>query len=497
MKNESIDTKMNNIITALGSSAPIKLKYISLGKDPSTSIQGAIIYIDGLVDKTIINRDILNPLMIELRCSILLNSDTPSFLCSNYITADCTIIKGNTEEVYKQVKNGNTLLVLENLEEYVIIDTTGGATRVISDPVNETTLRGSRSGFVENLEINISLIRRNIKDSNLSIEKLIVGRRSQTDLALVYIKDLVNTEALDDLRERINAIDVDSITGTGQLQEFLNENPYSIFPMCMSTERPDRIIPGIMEGRIAIIINGSPFVLTLPSLFIEFFHTVEDYNENAIVSNFIRLLRFLSVLLVITLPSIYLTLIKYNGELIPIEFVVPVVQSRIGISLSPFMEILILEILMELLREGGLRLPSKIASTLSIVGGIIIGNAAVQSRMVSPTTLLVIGITIIASFVVPSVDMSISIRMLRFPMLFLANSMGIMGIATGYTLLILHLSSLENFGVPYMEFNKNDLKDTFIRAPLWKMNVRPSIISDRNKKRQTNFRKKFRRKNDE
>ncbi|MGK0467095.1 MAG: spore germination protein KA [Clostridium sp.] len=146
MKNESIDTKMNNIITALGSSAPIKLKYISLGRDPS--IQGAIIYIDGLVDKTTINRDILNPLMIELRCSIPLNNDTPSFLCSNYITADCTIIKDNIEEVYNQVKNGNTLLILENLEEYVIINTTGGATRVISDPVNETTLRGSRSGFV-------------------------------------------------------------------------------------------------------------------------------------------------------------------------------------------------------------------------------------------------------------------------------------------------------------------------------------------------------------
>ena len=221
---------------------------------------------------------------------------------------------------------------------------------------------------MENLEVNISLLRRNIKDSNLSIEKLVVGRRTQTDLALVYIKDLVNTEALDELRERINAIDVDSITGTGAFQEFIDENPYSPFPMCLATERPDRVTPDIMEGRIAIILNGSPFVLTLPSVFVEFFHTVEDYNERTISANFIRLLRFLSVLLVITLPSIYLTLIKYNGELIPVEFVVPVVQSRIGISLSPFMEILILEILMEILREGGLRLPSKIASDFKYSG---------------------------------------------------------------------------------------------------------------------------------
>jgi len=235
----------------------------------------------------------------------------------------------------------------------------------------------------------------------------------------------------------------------------------------------------------------------MPSVFIEFFHTTEDYNEKTISANFIRLIRILSVLLVITLPSVYLTLIKYNAELIPVEFVIPVVQSRIGISLSPFMEILILEILMEILREGGLRLPSKIAQTLSIVGGIIIGNAAVQSNMVSPTTLLVIGITVIASFAVPTIDMSLSTRLLRFPMLFLANNMGIMGIATGYTFLIIHLSSLENFGVPYMAFNKDDLKDSFIRAPLWKMNARPSIISDRNKKRQTNFRDKFKRRKDE
>lgn len=464
MKDESIDFKINNIKNALGISAPIKVKQISIGKDPS--IQGAIIYIDGLVDKNIINRDILNPLMIQIQSSIELNNDTTRFLCSNYITAECSFIKGNTEQVSKNIKNGNTLLLIENIEEYVIIDTNGGALRAVSDPMNETSLRGSRDGFVENLEVNISLLRRNIKDPSLSIEKLVVGRRTQTDLALVYIKDLVNTEALDELRIRINAIDVDSVTGMGALQEYIDENPYSIFPMCLATERPDRVTPNIMEGRIAVILNGSPFVLTLPSVFIEFFHTVEDYNERTLYANFIRVLRFISVLLVITLPSVYLTLIKYNCELIPVEFVVPVVQSRIGISLSPFMEILILEILMEILREGGLRLPSKIAQTLSIVGGIIIGNAAVQSNMVSPTTLLVIGITIIASFAVPTVDMSVSIRLLRFPMLFLANSMGIMGIATGYTLLIIHLSSLENFGVPYMVFNKDDLKDTFIRIPI-------------------------------
>ncbi|MBU3178693.1 spore germination protein [Clostridium estertheticum] len=495
MKNESINSKINNMINVLGPSAPIKFKNIAIGKNPS--IQGAIIYIDGLVDKNVINRDILNPLMLQIHTSITLDNNTSRFLCSNYITAECSFIKDDTTQVSKEIKNGNTLFIIENIEEYIIIDTTGGEIRKISDPTNEISLRGSRDGFVENLEVNISLLRRKIKDSNLSIEKFVVGRRTQTDLALVYIKDLVDTEVLDELKKRINAVNVDSITGIGILLEFIDENPYSIFPMALATERPDRVTANIMEGRIALILNGTPFVVTVPSVFIEFFHTVEDYNEKTISANFIRLLRILTVLLVITLPSVYLTLIKYNAELIPVQFVIPIVQSRIGISLTPFMEILILELLMEILREGGLRLPSKIAQTVSIVGGIIIGNAIVESKMVSPTTLLVVGITVVASFVVPAVDMSLSIRLLRFPMLFLANAMGIMGIATGFTFLIIHLSSLENFGVPYMDFKKDDLKDTFTRSPLWKMNSRPSIVSGQNNKRQNNFRYKFRRKKDE
>jgi len=248
MKIENIDSKINSILNILGPSAPIKVKNIAIGKNPS--IKGAIIYIDGLVDKNIINRDILNTLMIQIPSSITLNSDTPNFLCSNYITAECSFIKGNTEEVSKKIKNGNTLLLIENIEDYTMINTAGGKIREISDPTAETSLRGARDGFVENLEVNISLLRRKIKDSNLSIEKLVVGRRTQTDLALVYIKDLVDIEVLDEIRERINAVDVDSITGTGILEEFIDENPYSIFPMYLATERPDRVTSNIMEGKI-------------------------------------------------------------------------------------------------------------------------------------------------------------------------------------------------------------------------------------------------------
>ena len=226
----------------------------------------------------------------------------------------------------------------------------------------------------------------------------------------------------------------------------------------------------------------------------QFFQAVEDYTERTVISSFVRLLRIFAAVLVITLPSFYLTLIKFNVELIPIKFVTPIVQSRVGIALTPFLEILAMELVVEFLREGGLRLPTKIAQTLSLVGGIIIGDTAIQSKMVSPTTLLVVGVTVISTFLIPNYDMSLSIRILRFPMLMLANIMGIFGIAVGWFLILVHLSSLDSLGVPYFEFHKSDLKDTFIRAPLWKMNKRPEGIPNQDSIRQTDFRNKFKKK---
>jgi len=239
-----------------------------------------------------------------------------------------------------------------------------------------------------------------------------------------------------------------------------------------------------MEGKIAVLLQGTPFIFTVPTLFIEFFQTVEDYYERTIIANVLRLLRILSVFIVIFLAPIYLTLLKFNTEMIPIDFVVPIVRSRTGIPLTPFIEILVLELLVEILREGGLRLPSKIAQTISIVGGIIISDAAIEAGVVSPTTLLVVGIATISSFLIPIHEMSYTIRLLKFPMLILANLMGIFGIATGFIILMIHLLSLRSFGVPYLTFYKSDLKDFLIRAPLWQMNRRPTAIPNSNNIRQ-------------
>ncbi|MBX4261430.1 spore germination protein [Clostridium estertheticum] len=492
MENGDLNGNIDLISNGLGKQSPIVVKHFYIGSDQP--LEAAIIYVNGITNKDIIDRDILNPLMIHIRENLNGRANIGDYLCKRYISMSNTLVESDLNGVVNHLKRGKTAVLINGTLEVIIADTTGGVQRAIMEPMNETAAKGPRDGFVENLEVNISLIRRKVKDKNLNIELFNVGSRLQSDLAMVYIEDVVDKDVLEELKKRIEAIDLDAVLSAGKLEQYIEDYAYTVFPQAYSTERPDRAIGNMLEGRIVLIIEGTPMVLVYPAIFMQFFQAVEDYTERTVVSSFVRLLRILAAIIIITLPSIYLTLIKFNVELIPIKFVTPIVQSRVGIALTPFLEIIAMELVVEFLREGGLRLPTKIAQTLSLVGGIIIGDTAIQSKMVSPTTLLIVGITVITTFLIPNYDMSLSIRMLRFPMLVLANIMGIFGIAVGWFLILVHLSSLDSLGVPYFEFHKSDMKDTFIRAPLWKMNKRPEGIPNSDSIRQKDFRNKFKKK---
>ncbi|MBU3214438.1 spore germination protein [Clostridium estertheticum] len=492
MKNGDLNVNIDLIRNGLGKQSPIVVKHFYIGTDQP--LEAAIIYVNGIANKDIIDRDILNPLMIHIGENLNGRANIGDYLCKRYISMSNTLVESDLNGVVDHLKRGKTAVLINGALEVIIADTTGGVQRAIMEPMNETAAKGPRDGFVENLEVNISLIRRKVKDKNLTIELFNVGSRLQSDLAMVYIDDIVDKNVLKELKKRIEAIDLDAVLSAGKLEQYIEDYAYTVFPQAYSTERPDRAIGNMLEGRIVLIIEGTPMVLIYPAIFMQFFQAVEDYTERTIVASFVRLLRILAAIVIITLPSIYLTLIKFNVELIPIKFVTPIVQSRVGIALTPFLEIIAMELVVEFLREGGLRLPTKIAQTLSLVGGIIIGDTAIQSKMVSPTTLLIVGITVITTFLIPNYDMSLSIRMLRFPMLVLANIMGIFGIAVGWFLILVHLSSLDSLGVPYFEFHKSDMKDTFIRAPLWKMNKRPEGIPNSDPIRQMDFRNKFKKK---
>jgi hypothetical protein len=498
MNDTNLQQNVELIIKALGNQNQIIVRNICIGH--VNPIEASLIYLNGLVQKESIENNVLRPLMLNINEELKIEGIC-EYLIKRYIFISSSWTENKLENIIEKIKRGKSALIIEGSAEVILLDTSGGEYRSISEPQNETVITGNKESFVENIETNLMIIKRMLKDTNLVVENFIVGRRSQTDVSILYIKDIADPDIVNNLRSKINTVDVDIITANRELCQYIEDYTFSLFPQFRETEKPDIVTNNLSEGRIAIVTSGTPTVMILPCTFLDFFQTTEDYSERTIVSSFTRLLRYLAIFIVITAPSMYLTLIKFNAELIPIKFITPIIQSRIGIALTPFLEVLCMEIIVEFLREGGLRLPSKIGQTLSVVGGIIIGNTAVESRMVSPTTLFIIGITVVCAFSIPNYEMSLTIRFIRFPMLILSNFLGIFGIGIGWFFIITNLCALDSFGVPYFSFKKNDIKDTLIRAPLWMMNKRPEIIPTGNSTRQTDFRKKWgisrRKKNEE
>ncbi len=487
-KQEGISNIVYNIKNLLRSENELVTRNLIVGKNKYTEV--TIIYMNGLANMDVIDRDILNPLMLHIDEDLTFMKNNAEYIYKKYITVSNTNIETDFNKVADSIKRGKTVIVVDGCNDLIVVDTTGGLYRSISEPINDLSLRGPREGFVENLEINISLLKRKIKDKNLETEKFVLGRRTQTDLEIMYIKDIVDEELLKKLKDKINKIDLDSVSVNSFIEQSVEEHPYSIFPQVIGSERPDVIQAALMEGRIAFLLDGTPYVTTYPTVFAEFFQTSEDYYGRTVVATFTRMVRLLAVFIVITVPSIYITFIKFNSELIPIEYVESLIKSRKGIALTPFMSLLAMQLTIEFLREGGFRLPTKIGQTLSVVGGIIVGDAALNAKVVSSTTLLVAGITTVASFVIPNYQMSISIRLISYIMLIMTNWIGILGIIIGWFFILSYLCSLENLGVPYFSFHKSDMKDIFIRAPIWKMNKRPDVIPHNDDIRQSDFRRK-------
>lgn len=484
MKNSqsTINNNIQNLKNMIGNKSELIIKNIFIGN--KNSLDAAVIYMNGLVDRNIIDRDILKPLMLYINEDISNVENVSDYLNKKYIAASNTSMENDMGKLVDDINNGKTAIIIDNATEFIIVDTSGGSYRQISEPTTDISLRGPREGFVENLDTNISIMRRRIKDKNLKIHKFSIGRRSHSNLVIMFIDDIADKELLKNMEEKINKIDKDYVFGTSVIEQIIEEHDYSVFPQTIGSERPDVIEASLMEGRLAFLLEGTPYVTTYPTAFIEFFQTIEDYYGRVTQAVFQRFLRFIAAIIVVLLPAIYITFIKFNAGLIPVQFVEALIEARRGITLTPFMSLIGIQIIIEFLREGGLRLPTKIGQTLSVVGGIIIGDAALQAKIISSTTLLVAGVSTVASFVISNYQMSISIRYLSFPMIILANWLGVLGIIIGCFFILAYLCSLENFGVPYFEFKWSDMKDTFVRAPIKDMIKRPEIVPNTNPIRQ-------------
>jgi spore germination protein KA len=328
------------------------------------------------------------------------------------------------------------------------------------------------------------MIRRRLKTTKLKFESIKVGKLSKTEVVITYLDSIAQQSIVEEVRSRLHEINIDAIEDSGYILEFIEDNPYSLFPQVLQTERPDRVVGSLLEGRIGIIVENSPFALIVPVTFFQMMNSPEDYYGRFIMTSFIRFIRYLFLLVALLFPAIYIAVTTFHHELLPTNLLFSVAASREKVPFPAVIEALLMEITFEALREAGLRLPRPIGSTVSIVGALVIGQAAVEAGIVSAPLVIVVSTTGIASFMFPSYPLTGAIRLLRFLMIFLAATLGFYGILLGVLFILVHLVQLRSFGVPYLSpiapFNFNNLKDIFVRAPWWKMNERPEQVGKRN-----------------
>lgn len=390
-------------------------------------------------------------------------------------------------EAVKAILDGNIAIFTSDCTDVLLLDLKGFEKRSIDEPFSEPTVRGPRDGFTENLQVNTSLIRRRIRTSKLKSELYVLGELTQTPIVLLYIEGLALETLIAEVRSRLKRIQIDGVLESGFIEEFIEDNPFSLFPQVQNSERPDVVCAALLEGKVAICIDNTPFALILPMTFWAGLQAAEDYYERFLYVSFIRMTRFILMLMALFFPSIYVAVTTFHPGMLPTGLLVSIASAREGVPFPSVIEAFLMEFVFEGLREASIRLPKMVGSAVSIVGALVIGQSAVQAGIIAAPMVIIVATTGIASFAIPRYNLGISLRMLRFPMLLMAGIMGFYGVVFGSIMIMIHLVCLKSFGLPYMYPVAPQLfagfKDWIIRAPRWKMTKRPAFLSGNNKTR--------------
>lgn len=472
---------IDHIKKKLGNSSDIVIRNFQAGKNGEIKL--GIIYTDGLTDSASIQDLILDTLMVEIR-----NADLEVAVpdCFEIIKSQTLPVGGIVEitdfqKLFNHVLSGDTMLLMDGSPKGLALGSRGWVDRGVQEPSSQTVVRGPKDGFTETLRTNTALIRRRIKDPNLWLETKQIGEKTQTDVAIMYLKGVANDKTVSELQSRLNRINIDAILESGYIEELIQDEVYTPFPTVYNTERPDAVAAAILEGRIAILVDGTPFVLIVPALMVHFFQSSEDYYQRADIATLIRVLRYLSFFLALLTPSLYVAVSTFHQEMLPTPLLISLASQREGVPFPAVVEAMLMEVVFEILREAGVRMPRAIGSSISIVGALVIGQAAVEAGFVSATMVIIVSLTAICSFVFPANSMASAFRMLRFLFMILAATFGLYGIILGLIVMVLHLNSLRSFGLPYLAPNApfilQDQKDNIIRMPHWSLLKRPRLIS--------------------
>lgn len=444
-------------------------------------VRAMLVFVDGLIAKEVINEYILQALTtFEVSDKDEWARDRENLAESikdHILTINEVSLQPEINQMITAILSGETALLIDGSDQALICNTRGWEHRGIEEPVTEAAVRGPKVGFNEILRSNTAQIRRWIRDPDLRVKAMKIGLRSQTDVAIVYLESIAKPEIVTEVEDRLKRIKIDGLLESSYIQEYIEDRPESFFPTMQVTERVDRVVAGLLEGKVAVLSDNTPFALIMPVTIWQLYYAAEDYYHRWPLAILLRLVRLVSFFFSLYLPGLFIALSVHSPELIPFNLAVKIAGTREGIPFPVIVEALIMELAIEILREASVRLPGPFGQTIGIVGGFILGDAAVRAGLISPIMTIVVALTAISSFAAPTFGVAITMRLLRFPLMIIAQISGLYGLSIATIIFLIHLAGIRSFGVPFLSplvpLNLSDLKDSLIVAPRWAMINRP------------------------
>lgn len=474
----NIEENIKNVKRILGNSSDLTNREFEI--KTHKKIRAACFLIEGLSDKSEVERVIWHLIEYADFSSVPMpGTSFAEILISQFLSNASLQVSTQWDELINAILAGDSVFFFDHCDQAIIARIRKWEARAVEEPQTEQVIRGPRDGFTESIRTNTALVRRRIRDPYLRVEAIIIGEKSKTDINIVYLKDTAKEELVDEVKKRLGRIKINAIIESGYIEELIEDAPYSPFTTVMSTERPDKVAAAILEGRVAIFVDNTPFVLIVPTYFWQFLQAGDDYYSRFMTGSFNRMVRYVAFVFSLTLPSIFVMLVSFHQEMIPTPLALTIASGR---DVNPFpvlIEALIMELAFELMREAGLRMQKPIGQAVSIVGSLVIGQAAVQAGLVSPFMVIIVAMTGISSFAIPNYAASVSIRLIRFFILIASGTMGLLGFATTFSLFAIHAMSLRSFGESYLApatpFKPSDQKDFVVRFPRWGMVSEPEV----------------------
>lgn len=484
---KAVEDNQTRVRDVLGTSPDVVCRLFGVG--PRGRVRVLLVAIEGLYDPVFVSEQVVAPIQACGRETFLTRTNAFKHIAQALVSASDLQETASFDEAVDAVLSGNAVLFVEGSDHALIVPAADPPHRAIEQPGAETVVRGPKEGFNEVLQTTGALLRRRIRSGSLRFERLAIGTLSRTPVEIAYIEGVVDPDVLREVRERLSRISIDAVLDTGYLEEFVSDQPYTLYPTVISTQRPDKVAGELLDGKVAIAADGSSEVIVVPVSFWDFLISSEDYYHTPLIATFIRWMRLIAFTLALVLPAFYVALTTFHQEMLPTSLALRIAAGREGTPFPAVVEALLLEIQFEVLREAGLRIPQKIGTAVSIVGVLVLGQALVAAGVVSPILIIVVGSTAVASFAVPLFEISGPARLLRFPLMLLAGSAGVWGITLGLMLILAHLCTLRSFDRPYLAplapFRWREMQDSMIvRVPWWAQRRRPQSARRSNRRRQ-------------